>query len=882
MTDTHKVISNLTMPEKVSLFKELYGEIAGCGTDGDTELAHVNPFEVRMLKYYGGSGTVNTTTGLREFKSGGGGGSPPPPASSQTVSQTSEFPQEIRPFIKDILQEGKGEFGREKEEGYLRFPGAQLAGFTPEQQAAFDTGRQQFTGLAGTPLAQASTYYQPALAATALGTSEIGTGDIQRRMDPFLQNVVDIAKREATRDEDVASQQRAAQAVGAGSFGGSRQAIVEAEAERNLAERLGDIQARGLSSAFQNAQRAAEQQRAREMAGGRQFAALGDITGTRARSDLAGLSGIGEVQQQRQQQALDIARREFEEEKAFPQTALQRYASLIRGFPLSPNQQQVITTRERPPSFSSQLIGAGLGAAGTYGMFGGFNPTNSSTGGLVGLANGGVVGAKGGGFPKQVSSSTAQPQASQGTLPTGGGKAGHSTFLRVLMMNPEIAKKFKDKFGLTVDASGNWKRATNQVAQQTQQPFANINLGNYVKTKNDGGLLSVVKARVGKTLSLRDRLDPSYQMMENPDFTLEDLENIQSGDHVDSEAEVTEAEPVVSEVVEPDVNDISSTVQEYKATYPTIDFSRLEGQLDSLKGLFTTLGTERSAVTDLFDDLPSTAERRKELEEYYDKRGKTIAARGGQDMAMGLLAAAPHFFVPGRSTGESAVAAAGAALPIIGEGRKAQREAEDLLAEGQRAELLDLPLKTIQQRIAKLELDKQGVTDQATLFNLEQQIGQLRVAESRNIAEMQAASAAMYGPRAASSAPPDRATIAEDILLGYVGGIKVPSNKKIAGIASDIAWQKARRWAATEYERTGVHPSTYEQEEYIIKDIQEQYKTDWKEANKRLRRSSNNQTQNPEDGDPTSSNTAASSLEAAQRLADQLDLPENSGPPGSL
>ena len=134
MTDTHKVISNLTMPEKVSLFKELYGEIAGCGTDGDTELAHVNPFEVRMLKYYGGSGTVNTTTGLREFKSGGGGGSPPPPASSQTVSQTSEFPQEIRPFIKDILQEGKGEFGREKEEGYLRFPGAQLAGFTPEQQ----------------------------------------------------------------------------------------------------------------------------------------------------------------------------------------------------------------------------------------------------------------------------------------------------------------------------------------------------------------------------------------------------------------------------------------------------------------------------------------------------------------------------------------------------------------------------------------------------------------------------------------------------------------------------------------------------------------------------------------------------------------------------
>jgi len=869
MTDTQKLISTLEMPEKVTLFKELYSELAGYGIEGDTELAHVNTFEVSLLKSFGGSGTINEVTGLREYK-GGGGSSPPPPASSQTVSQTSEFPTEIKPFIKDILKEGKGEFGREKEEGYLRFPGSQLAGFTPEQQAVFGLGRQQFTGLAGTPLAQASTYYTPALAATALGTAEIGSGDIQRRMDPFIQNVVDVAKREARRDEEVAQQQRGAQAVGAGSFGGSRQAIVEAEAERNLGERLGDIQARGLSTAFQNAQRAAEQQRAREMTGGRQFAGLGDVTGARARSDLAGLSSIGEVQQQRQQQALDIARREFEQEKAFPQTALQRYASLIRGFPLAPNQQQVTTTRERPPSFASQLTGAGLGAAGTYGLFGGFNPTpTASAGGLVGLAEGGTV----------------QPQEGVALAggKAGGGKGGNN-FLRLLMTNPEIAKQFKDKFGLTIDSGGNWSRAASQVAEQTKQPFANVNLGNYIKTKNDGGLLSVIKRAKEGPLSLSEKLDP-YKSVPL-DTEQDQMEDIVSGAIITGREGGWDVDKSkVSEVVEPDVNDISSTVQEYKATYPTIDFSRLEGQLDSLKGLFTTLGTERSAVTDLFDDLPSTAERRKELEEYYAKRAKTLGERGGQDMAMGLLAAAPHFFVPGRSTGESAVAAAGAALPIIGEGRKSQREAEDLLAEGQRAELLDLPLKNIQQKIAKLELDKQGVTDQATLFNLEQQIGTLRVAESRNIAELEMARAAMYGPRAASSVPPDRAVIADDILQGYIGGIEVPTNKKIAGIASDIAWQNARRWAAAEYERTKVHPSTYEQEEYIIKDIQKQFETGWKEAERRLRRGSptnTDQTQNPEDGDSTSSNSAASSLEAAKRLADQLDLPENSAPPGSL
>ena len=266
MINTREYISNLDMPEKITLFKELYSELAGYGIEGDTELAHVNTFEASLLKSLGGSGTINEITNLKEYF--GGGGSAPPPPAVQSVTQQTEFPEELKPFISDILAEGQAEFGREKAEGFQPFPGAQVAGFTPEQQAAFAAGRQQFTGLAGTPLGQASTYYAPALAATALGTSEIGAEDIGRRMDPFLQNVVDIAKREAQRDEEAAIQGRAAQAVGAGSFGGTRQGLVEAEGERNLAERLGDIQARGLSVAFQNAQQAAEQQRQRELGGG--------------------------------------------------------------------------------------------------------------------------------------------------------------------------------------------------------------------------------------------------------------------------------------------------------------------------------------------------------------------------------------------------------------------------------------------------------------------------------------------------------------------------------------------------------------------------------------------------------------------------------------
>ena len=61
-------IANLTFKEKVSLLKELYLDIASKGQDGDTMLAHINPSEAILLKANGGSGTINPTTGLPEYK----------------------------------------------------------------------------------------------------------------------------------------------------------------------------------------------------------------------------------------------------------------------------------------------------------------------------------------------------------------------------------------------------------------------------------------------------------------------------------------------------------------------------------------------------------------------------------------------------------------------------------------------------------------------------------------------------------------------------------------------------------------------------------------------------------------------------------------------
>ena len=100
------------------------------------------------------------------------------------------------------------------------------------------------------------------------GAGNVGTqsftqpGAANAYMSPYMQSVVDIQQREAQRQADIASTKRGAGFAQAGAFGGSRQAIENAEAARNLATQKGDIQAQGSQAAFQNAQQQfnAEQQ----------------------------------------------------------------------------------------------------------------------------------------------------------------------------------------------------------------------------------------------------------------------------------------------------------------------------------------------------------------------------------------------------------------------------------------------------------------------------------------------------------------------------------------------------------------------------------------------------------------------------------------------
>tara|TARA_R110000765_G_scaffold110186_1_gene201492 strand:+ start:4156 stop:6009 length:1854 start_codon:yes stop_codon:yes gene_type:complete len=298
---------------------------------------------------------------------GMGGSPPPPPAAQAATSTTSEFPDELKPYIEDILERAKTRAESRDEAGFQVFPGPRLADFTPEQQAA----QQGITGLVNAglssdpTLASAKTYMAPAFGATLASQQSFTPAAAQQFMSPYMQSVVDIQKREAERKGSTQRQDIATQGAASGGFGGSRQAILESEQRRNEAQLLSDIQKTGSQSAFEQAAGQFERERARNLSGGQQFAGLAELAPRLATAELGALSGVGAQKQQQDQRATDIAYQQFLEEEQYPERVLQEYSSIIRGFPLTPNVFGASQQSTPPPNLATQVAGlVGAGASG--------------------------------------------------------------------------------------------------------------------------------------------------------------------------------------------------------------------------------------------------------------------------------------------------------------------------------------------------------------------------------------------------------------------------------------------------------------------------------------------------------------------------------------
>jgi hypothetical protein len=358
------------------------------------------------------------------------------------VQTTSNIGEAQRPFYNTLMQGAQGLLTAQTP----IYDRDRIEGFTDQQQNL----QNQIAGMQ-TPgqFGQASNYLNTAAQGTLANAQynpgqfnaqqigmpnlnyfqmqapqQFGSAQAQQYMSPFLQQALEPQMREAVTS---ARRGQVAQDLGSsrqGTYGGSRQRLASMERERNLGQQLGDIQSRGLQSAFENAQQQFERDRAAGMTAGQQnlqaqlgVQQLGTTTGLEAlranqTADLErqrmgeqsrqfgagqGLSAFGQLgqfgqtmtnlgsaQQQAdlaryglqtstaaQEQALGQQRRDldygdFMYQRDDPYRRLQQYGGLMSGVPQAVTTTQ--TSSAPGASIGSQLLSGGVGALSMYNM----------------------------------------------------------------------------------------------------------------------------------------------------------------------------------------------------------------------------------------------------------------------------------------------------------------------------------------------------------------------------------------------------------------------------------------------------------------------------------------------------------------------------------
>jgi hypothetical protein len=376
-------------------------------------------------------------------KGGGGGGGQP----TQSTAYQTNLPEYAKPYVMNMLGAAQNQLftttpGTDGAPGeitgfkpytpYSTNPADYFAGPTGLQQGVYGEAARmqtpgqfgQATGLAGTAgMGQLGTAQQAGIyggLGTALGAAgamqampAFGAGQqftqqvtdprsMQAFMSPYQQAVTDVAKNAAIREAQLAQQATNLGAARQGTYGGARQALAQAERERNLLSNLSNIQAQGSQAAFDKAMQTQQfganlglqgiqtglqgvqtgmqgigqglqgvgAQQAGFAGAGQAASTLGQLGGAQQQADLARMGfqqQTGQQQQAYQQNIINQAIQDFATAQQYPYMQLSTMSNLLRGLPM---QSMSTQQYQAQPSTTQQLLGlAGTGAS-LYGAMG--------------------------------------------------------------------------------------------------------------------------------------------------------------------------------------------------------------------------------------------------------------------------------------------------------------------------------------------------------------------------------------------------------------------------------------------------------------------------------------------------------------------------------
>tara|TARA_Y100000816_G_scaffold291019_1_gene281171 strand:- start:4035 stop:4973 length:939 start_codon:yes stop_codon:yes gene_type:complete len=259
----------------------------------------------------------------------------------QTGSSSTLSPYVGEYVTEDVLAQGKAA----ADMPYEAYTGPLTAGESELQQDAF-------AGIAGLTL--------PDDQMGVFTPTSFTQADLSAYMNPYITNVLDNTIRDLRKEAEIKRLENAARMTAAGSYGGSRQAVLEGAFDEALIRQLGDVLDTGYSTAYDKglAQFNLEQDR------GASAQEAANIYGMNVIDKLAELGGI-----QRGITAEGVAadKAQFEEERDYPLKTAQYKASLLEGLPLATQEYTYAT-----PNELSKALGFSGGIMDLYeSLFGG-------------------------------------------------------------------------------------------------------------------------------------------------------------------------------------------------------------------------------------------------------------------------------------------------------------------------------------------------------------------------------------------------------------------------------------------------------------------------------------------------------------------------------
>ena len=274
------------------------------------------------------------------------------------------FESSLSPWVGDYVVDMLGRGRAAASQPYQAYTGPLTAGTSALQQQAFG-GNDGTGGLAslGVPQNMGVSSFTDTLATPMTITDPLGMPDEDgvmpttqintvagQYMNPYIQQALAPQIDELRRQADISRMENARRLGQAGAYGGSRQAIMDAELDRNLLRGIADVGATGYASAYDKAVD--------------QFNRERDARNAYGFDVLDAQQAAGAVQRGIASEGIGADYRQFIDERDYPLKSAQYMQSLLQQLPMKAESMQFAPNDPLQEGLAG--AGGGLGLAESF------------------------------------------------------------------------------------------------------------------------------------------------------------------------------------------------------------------------------------------------------------------------------------------------------------------------------------------------------------------------------------------------------------------------------------------------------------------------------------------------------------------------------------